>query len=154
MRRLYTGGGTVVFPTSSNEHGPVHSNGNGRVNGASQQARSVVYDAVSRQLIVTDVGDRSTNEAEYLAIIRALEHARDNALHGVRVYTDSQKCYFQITDKWPVRPMALGPLLETTRELLRSVDAEIAWIPPEENPAGHVALGSATPNGYSSIANR
>ncbi|MER3420801.1 MAG: hypothetical protein C4290_09895 [Chloroflexota bacterium] len=76
------------------------------------------------------------NEAEYAAIIAALELARVQGVRGVLIRSDSQLCVNQITGRWQVREPRLRPLRERAAKLLRAVQGRIEWVPRGQNQAG------------------
>jgi ribonuclease HI len=105
----------------------------------SRRQRSViaVWDS-RRNGIVTyeELPGTTNNEAEYAAIIAALELARADGLRGVRVRSDSQLCVNQINGLWQVKEERLRPLRERAARLLRDVGGTIEWVPRGRNPAG------------------
>lgn len=68
------------------------------------------------------LGDTTNNVAEYTALIRALEHARELGAKRVHVHSDSELMVRQMQGKYKVRNEGLLPLFEQARELTRSID--------------------------------
>lgn len=107
-------------------------NGTGR-----QHSVFAVWDGRTRSIIIEEELPSSTNnEAEYAAIIAALELARAQGLTGVLIRSDSQLCVNQINGLWQVREARLRPLRERAARLLREVQGRIEWVPRGQNQAG------------------
>ena len=107
-------------------------------NGTSRQ-RSVlaVWDS-RRQGIVAheELPGTTNNEAEYAAIIAALELARHDGLTGVLIRSDSELCVKQIKGAYQVKEERLRPLRDRAARLLNDVRGRIEWVPRERNHAG------------------
>ncbi len=122
------GGTPVVLYTDA---GTWH-NGTGR-----QHSVFAVWDGRTRAIVIEEELPGSTNnEAEYAAIIAALELARAQGLTGVIIRSDSQLCVNQINGRWQVREARLRPLRERAAKLLREVQGRIEWVPRGQNYAG------------------
>jgi len=67
--------------------------------------------------ISEQVGKRTNNEAEYLALIRGLEEARLLGLTDVKWVTDSELLQCQWTGRYKVKAPNLIPLLARARSL-------------------------------------
>lgn len=81
-------------------------------------------------------GCATNNVAEYKALIRGLERARDLGAEAVRVYADSELMVRQLQGLYAVRNEGLRPLHERARRLLAGFRrAEIAHVPRERNAA-------------------
>jgi ribonuclease HI len=68
------------------------------------------------------VGTRTNNEAEYLALIRGVEEAMRLGLSRVRWVTDSELLHRQWTGAYKVKASNLVPLLKRARELAAGLD--------------------------------
>jgi ribonuclease HI len=122
------GGAPVVLYTDA---GTWH-NGTGR-----QHSVFAVWDGRTRSIVIEEELPGSTNnEAEYAAIIAALELSRAQGLTGVLIRSDSQLCVNQITGLWQVKEPRLRPLRERAAKLLREVQGRIEWVPRGQNQAG------------------
>lgn len=78
----------------------------------------------------------TNNEAEYAAIIAALELARGDRLRAVQIRSDSQLCVQQIKGLWQVKEERLRPLRDRAARLLKELGGHIEWVPRERNQAG------------------
>lgn len=130
MRRLYTDGA---------------SKGNGS---SSQRAQIAVYDESRRQIVVDEsVGNRTNNEAEFLAILRALDYAIAQGMVGdVCIVTDSQLTCNQILGRWKVKAEHLRPMVAACQRKLKEAGAHITWVPREQNHAGRYIEGLFQPD--------
>lgn len=107
-------------------------------NGTARQ-RSVlaVWDGRTRSVVIEEeLPGTTNNEAEYAAIIAALELARNERLSGVRIRSDSQLCVRQIKGEWQLKEERLRPLRDRAARLLAELHGSIEWVPREHNQAG------------------
>lgn len=107
-------------------------------NGTPRQ-RSVlaVWDSRTGGIVVhEDLPGTTNNEAEYAAIIAALEVARAERVAAPQFRSDSQLCVNQINGRWQVKEERLRPLRERAARLLKEVGGRIEWVPRERNHAG------------------
>src|SRR5579884_383569 len=107
-------------------------------NGTSRQ-RSVlaVWDSRAQGIVIhEELPDTTNNEAEYAAIIAALELARHDRLTGIRIRSDSQLCVRQINGQYQVKEERLRPLRDRAARLLKEVRGTIDWVPRGQNYAG------------------
>jgi ribonuclease HI len=96
-----------------------------------------VWDGRSGAIAVhEELPGTTNNEAEYAAIIAALELARDERLRGVLIRSDSQLCVNQIKGAWQIKEQRLRPLRERAARLLGEIGGRIEWVPRERNHAG------------------
>jgi ribonuclease HI len=80
------------------------------------------------------LGDATNNVAEYTALIRALEKARDLGGERLAVQSDSDLMVQQMNGRYKVKNPGLTPLYEKARQLSKAF-AEVSFrhIPREEN---------------------
>lgn len=80
------------------------------------------------------LGEATNNVAEYTALIRALEKARDLSLRRVHIKSDSDLMVQQMKGSYKVKNEGLRPLYEKAQGLLSHFD-EVTFrhIPREEN---------------------
>lgn len=80
------------------------------------------------------IGRATNNVAEYTALARGLERARDLGARRVRVHTDSELVVRQIQGVYAVKNAGLVPLHRTVRRLLAGFqEAEVRHVPRERN---------------------
>lgn len=80
------------------------------------------------------LGTRTNNQAEYTALIEALESAKELNTHPIRIFTDSLLVANQINGLWKVKHAEIKPLNKKARSLFTSFkDISIRHIPREEN---------------------
>lgn len=95
---------------------------------------AVVYD---KKRVVEAVGNVTNNQAEYLALIRALELARGQ--EDVEILSDSELLVRQMKGEYAVRSPNVAPLHRKAKELVRGFEHfTVQWIPRGENLAGKV----------------
>lgn len=75
----------------------------------------------------------TNNLAEYTAMVRALEWAKERGEVGVTIYTDSQLVVKQVNKEWSCNAENLLPLCEKAQQLVLILSAGIEWIPREKN---------------------
>jgi len=79
------------------------------------------------------LGRCTNNEAEYTAVIRALEEALRLGITSVRVYSDSRLVMSQLSGKWRARDPRMRRLLSRARELSSKFErVEFINVPREE----------------------
>lgn len=66
------------------------------------------------------IGEKTNNQAEYEALIAALEKAKELQKPHLHVFTDSLLLANQITGKWKVRDENLGKLHKKAKDLIRN----------------------------------
>jgi ribonuclease HI len=99
---------------------------------------SIGWVVVTDDGIVTEggetIGERTNNQAEYEALIRGLEAARDAGFDEVEVRGDSELIVKQIRGEYDTNDPTLREHRVTVHELLRSFDAwNISHVPREVN---------------------
>ncbi|MBN2538282.1 ribonuclease HI family protein [candidate division WOR-3 bacterium] len=96
----------------------------------------VVTSADGRVLRETSrfIGRRTNNQAEYEALVLALEQAREWPNTDVVVRTDSELVFRQLDGAYKVKNQLLRPLYERARELLAGLPSvRLCHVPREEN---------------------
>lgn len=88
--------------------------------------------------LVEDVGDVTNNQAEYLALIKALKILRERKIKKARIYSDSELLVRQISGEYRVKNPNIRPLHSKVMNLLVGMDVSVNWIPRERNPAGRL----------------
>ena len=80
------------------------------------------------------IGTTTNNQAEYRALIAALEKAISLGASHVEVRSDSELVVKQITGKYRVKKATLKPLFQQVKQLQNSLeDFTIVHIPREQN---------------------
>ncbi len=78
--------------------------------------------------------DTTNNVAEYTALVRALEHARQLGIRQVSIAADSELMVKQVQGSYRVKNEGLRPLYEEARELLDGFDSfTIRHVPRSDN---------------------
>lgn len=99
----------------------IHSDGAARGNPGPAGAGAVLADGEGRTVgeVCRYLGDRLTNnQAEYRALLLALDEAVRRGARSVRIYADSELVVRQIKGEYRVKDSGLKPLFERARALL------------------------------------
>ncbi len=78
------------------------------------------------------LGERTNNEAEYLALILLLEEA-DRRGASVDIRGDSQLVVNQVTGRWKIKEPRLALLASDAVALLRKTGSTLTWVPRDRN---------------------
>lgn len=111
---------------------------------------AVVYEpspSLQRRVRKKSVGDKTNNEAEYLALLEALQIISDRWAAGggripseigpVEIRSDSELVVNQVKGTYRVKEPHLKPLWEKARTLMASLGPiRLEWVPREKNYAG------------------
>lgn len=109
------------------------------------------------------IGDRTNNEAEYYALLKALALAADRwadkttgrVLSGVGeilIRSDSQLVVNQVNGEWRVEDSKLIELSEKARDSMRELGhIRLEWVPREGNYAGLWLEGKLKPSSIEKI---
>jgi ribonuclease HI len=101
----------------------------------------------STRIFSEEIGNRTNNEAEYLALLRLLSilsskmiGTEGNIMHSVdqvRVCSDSELLVKQMSGEYQVREERLKELRRDAKELMDKMGVvRLEWVPREENLAG------------------
>jgi ribonuclease HI len=100
------------------------------------------------QLHWEDIGDRTNNEAEYYALIKALNMiqarwpelavaATRKSVDPIRIYSDSLLIVNQVKGVYEATDTRLRQLCDNARALMKKLGSvKLDWVPREENYAG------------------
>lgn len=91
---------------------------------------------IGREELVEEVGSVTNNQAEYLALIRALEEMRGRGLKEARIHCDSELLVKQFRGEYRVRNPNIKPYYRRAKQLARGLRFTLTWIPRERNLAG------------------
>ncbi len=75
-----------------------------------------------------ELGNKTSNEAEYLALIKALRECRSQECLNITIYTDSQLLVGQLTKNWKCNATHLIELRNQARNLIKSTKADLKKI--------------------------
>ena len=109
--------------------------------GITRRARIAVvhqwsFNADESKVFWKDVGDKTNNEAEYLALIEALSLASKKA-GSIEIRSDSELIVKQMEGGYSVKDAELKPLWEKAQNLTVKLGAvRLKWVPRDENLAG------------------
>jgi len=94
----------------------------------------ICEDGQAVKRISKEIGQATNNIAEYTALIYALQEALILKASHVKVNTDSELMYQQLTGRYKIRHDHLKPLFEQVRRLSSGFGSfEIKHIPREQN---------------------
>lgn len=79
------------------------------------------------------IGRATNNQAEYHAVINALEHALEQGVTRVRFHSDSQLLVKQLNGDWRVKDAELRKLYGEVQELLEHFESMTFTHLPREN---------------------
>ena len=79
------------------------------------------------------LGEKTNNEAEYMALIMLLKAAKDRGIRSLRVFGDSKLVVSQVSRQWKINLPHLRLLAKEAWDLADGMDISYSWIPREEN---------------------
>jgi len=79
------------------------------------------------------IGNKTNNEAEYLALLEGLKLAISVNAKKVKVFSDSELIVKQLKGEFSVKETRLSKLYSEVKELERMLDVEYFHIPRESN---------------------
>ena len=103
------------------------------------------------------IGDRTNNEAEYYALLKALALISDrwagkttgkvpSGVGGILIRSDSKLVVNQVSGEWRVQDSKLIELSDQARDSIKKVGSiKLEWVPREENYAGLWLEGKLKP---------
>ena len=99
--------------------------------------------------IARSIGRATNNQAEYKAIIAALEHAITLGANQVEIHSDSELVVRQINGEYRVKKATLKPLYQQVKQLLGLLEGfTTTHIPRQQNTEADDLANKAL-NGYS-----
>lgn len=101
----------------------------------SGDGRMAWYNETTKEMKSDREDGMTNNEAEYTAVIRALETVEDK---DVKIMSDSKLVVNQLKGEWHIKGEQLRKLFDTVHDIIkkRELNVEFVWVPREENPAG------------------
>ncbi len=79
------------------------------------------------------LGEKTNNEAEYMALILLLKAAKEHGVRSLRVLGDSKLVVSQVSRQWKINLPHLRLLAQQAWELTDGMDISYHWIPREQN---------------------
>ncbi len=130
----------------------IHIDGASRGNPGNAGIGIVIRDRATGEILLKKgefMGTQTNNAAEYLALIRALEHALGMGASSVTIRSDSQLLVRQMQGKYRVRTPSIGVFHRWASELASYVD-ELAFeeIPRENNKEADRLASEAAVRGW------
>ena len=113
-----------------------HTDGGSRGNPGPAAAAFVIDDPNGRRLAARGffLGKSTNNVAEYTALVKAFEAAREMGAQQLTVYTDSELMVRQLDGRYRVKSDLIRPLFERAQTLRRDFDTcEIIHVRREKN---------------------
>ena len=114
----------------------IYTDGAARGNPGPAAIGVIIKDEQNRGVarISRHIGSTTNNQAEYHAIITALQKAVSLGVKQVEIRSDSELVVRQLTGAYRVKNAALKPLYQQVRKLLSSFESSsISGIPREQN---------------------
>ena len=101
----------------------IHTDGASRGNPGPAAIGIVVYSLEGEALYEYGevIGDNTNNYAEYTAVLRALEMARENAVSSLTLKSDSQLLVRQLAGEYKVKSETLRPLYLSCMDIKQSI---------------------------------
>ena len=96
----------------------------------------VIHDEINTayiEEIYEYIGEGTNNEAEYRALIRALERTSDRKEIPIIIRMDSQLVVEQMNGRYKVKNARMIPLFQKAILLTRNRDVKIEYVPREKN---------------------
>jgi len=127
----------------------IHADGGARGNPGPAAIGAVIKNNQNQVLarISQTVGNKTNNEAEYLAVIAVLKQVSDKKLQPQKILlnVDSQLIYHQLSGSYKVKKEHLQKLLWEIRTLENSLNCPIFYklIPREQNRAADALVNQA-----------
>ena len=118
----------------------IYADGAARDNPGPAAIAAIIKDEQGRLItsLSQRIGITTNNQAEYRAIIAALEQAIRLGATNVDVRLDSQLVVWQISGQYRVRKPALKPLYQRVKQLQRQLEGfTITNIPRQQNTEAH-----------------
>jgi ribonuclease HI len=118
----------------------IHTDGASLGNPGLAAIGAIIKDEQGREIagISRRIGQATNNQAEYRAIIAALEEAIRLGAEEVDIKSDSELIVNQVSGEYRVRKPALKPLYRQVKQLQRQFQGfSITYIPGQQNTEAH-----------------
>lgn len=107
--------------------------------GKAEREEGVIAIVFDGEKIVERVGFVTNNQAEYMAIIRALEFCISKNIRNVVIFSDSELVVKQVKGEYAVRNLELLPYYERIMHITEGFErVDVRWIQREKNKAGKI----------------
>lgn len=129
----------------------IYADGASRGNPGPAAIGAIIKDKQGRLIttIAQSIGRATNNQAEYKAIIAALEHAITLGANQVEIHSDSELVVRQINGEYRVKKATLKPLYQQVKQLQSQLKSfTITHIPRQQNIEADNLANKAL-NGYS-----
>ena len=94
--------------------------------------------------IAKTIGEATNNIAEYTALIQALKASKELKASKLKIFTDSELMYYQVTGRYKVNHPKLKLLFHEVKDLSRGFQSvAIQHVPREENKEADRLAGEA-----------
>lgn len=126
----------------------IHTDGASKGNPGPMHIGVAIYEGERLVKTVSEsVGTGTNNNAEYLAVLRALDEAKKLGASEIELRSDSQLLVRQLNGQYKVKSANIRPLFEKVMEKKKAFSKIVfVWTPREEN-----VLADALSNGKNSV---
>ncbi len=124
----------------------IHTDGGAEPNPGPATIGAIIKDEQGKFItsISQAIGQATNNQAEYRAIIAALEEAIRLGAEQIDMHSDSELAVKQINGQYRVKNASLKPLYDKVKQLQSRFNSfTIAHIPREENEEAHQLASQA-----------
>lgn len=114
----------------------IHTDGGSKGNPGPMHIGVVIYDSSGTEIksVSEFIGEGTNNYAEYSAVVRALEVAKELGGTDLVFRSDSQLLVRQLNGEYKVRSDNIRPLYEKIVSLISSFNSvSFEWVPRENN---------------------
>lgn len=107
---------------------------------------AVFSDGKEEEEISQFLGTKTNNEAEYTALIEALEYISENSVVSCTIYSDSSLLVNQMKGLYKVKSEKVIPLYNKARKYVEGLDIEFVWVRREYNKVADSLANKAIDN--------
>ena len=127
--------GNLPIKLNADSHVEIFIDGAARGNPGESGIGVLIKESVEKiREIKKYLGTKTNNQAEYTALITALESAQDIKNKKIKIFTDSLLVANQINGLWKVKHPEIIPLNKKARELFKTYsNISIQHVPREQN---------------------
>lgn len=126
--------GKLTIPTDKDNHIEIYIDGAARGNPGESGIGVLIKNSGPDREITKYLGTQTNNQAEYTALITALESALDLKDRQIKIFTDSLLVANQVNGLWKVKHPEIIPLNQKAKSLFKNYkDISIQHIRREKN---------------------